>query len=418
MIPQKPFDTYKWRWLSVQPTESLLLPPIFLGVLRALEVCEGEHFSDSSLRTALEIVERENEILLKGKKGKPLKLARSETRNLFRNSKQYWTGTGLLVPIRGIIKFTSLGHKVAEGGVTQGEFAAIMVQQTVLPNPATYTETELKKWRDAGLEIRPLELILQILEALGETSDLSDVFLTPDELIKVVIPLAGEKVEGKAIAGILLKVRSGEITTEAWPDCATDANDKRLAREFLLFLSNYGICRYVEGRANADGRFYLDELFDVDAVSSLTQASIFHSNKEAEDVIEAVRNSPLPSIIERQRTKITVLSRPGQPKFRKQVLEASEGCCLITGERITEVLEAAHIIPVSSGGTDERDNGICLRVDIHRLFDSGNIRIRPTGELQFSDVVEASGNYKLLPPEIMLPTFVKPANLEWRDKYW
>ncbi|MBT6050866.1 MAG: HNH endonuclease [Candidatus Scalindua sp.] len=392
------------------PTESLLEPPIFLGVLRALKACEGSSPSDQDVYNALSLVEKETK--------SRVKLARERDRNLLRNSGQYWKGTGLLLPSSGTIELTLLGHKVAEGGVTQGEFAAIMVQQTTLPNLSTYKDTELKKWRNAGLEIKPLALILQVLETLGEISNPTDVFLTPDELIKVVIPLAGTKMEGAAIAKMLLKIRSGKVSVEGWPDCAPADNDKRLAREFLLFLSNYGICRYIAGKTNAEGRFYLDELFDVDAVSSLTQASIFDGNKEAEDVIEAVRSSPLPSIIERQRTKTTVLSRPGQPKFRKQVLEASEGCCLITGERITEVLEAAHIIPVSSGGTDERDNGICLRIDIHRLFDSGNIRIRPTGELQFSDVVEVSGNYKLLPPEIMLPSFVKTANLEWRVKYW
>jgi predicted restriction endonuclease len=125
----------------------------------------------------------------------------------------------------------------------------------------------------------------------------------------------------------------------------------------------------------------------------------------------------LPSLIERQRTTTTVLSRQGQPKFRKQILRISQGQCLITGERIGEVLEAAHIIPVTSGGADETDNGICLRVDIHRLFDSGNIRLRPSGELQFSDAIKTSQNYGILPQSIVIPSFIKMANVEWRYKY-
>ena len=410
MIPKKPFDSYKWRWLSVQPTESLLSPPVFLGVLRALENCEGLPPSDQVVYDALSLVQEETQ--------STATLARRPDRNLLRNSGQYWTGTGLLIPASGVIELTSLGHKVAEGRVTQGEFAAIMVQQTVLPNPKTYTESELKKWKDTNLEIKPLALILQILEYLGEVFNPAQAFLTPDELIKVVIPLAGEMVVSTNIAKILLEVRTGKISTTGWPDCAPGANDKRLAREFLLFLSNYGICRYVTGKTNADGQFYLDELFDVDAVSSLTKASIFHDDKEAEEVIDAIRSSPLPSIIERQRTKTTVLSRPEQPRFRKQVLEVSKGKCLLTGEEIKEVLEAAHIIPVNCGGTDVKDNGICLRVDIHRLFDSGNIRIQPTGELNLSDAVKNSGNYNILPPKIIIPAFIAMANIEWRDKYW
>lgn len=410
MIPIKPFPNYKWRWLSVQPTESLLKPPIFLGVLRALEKCEGLSPSDEAVFEALTIVEQET--------SSPVTLARSRERNLLRNSGQYWKGTGLLLPATGKIGLTALGHKVAQGKVTQGEFAAIMVQQTILPNPETYKEEDFKNWQNAGLEIKPLSLILQILENLGEIASPASAYMTPNELIKVIIPLAGEKKTSLQIAEILLKVRAGTMSTSGWPDCAPAANDKRLAREFLLFLSNYGLCRYVsESSQEYDGRYYLDELFDVSALSSVTSASIFNSEQEANDVIEAVRNSPLPSIIERQRTMTTVLARPSQPKFRKHVLKASLNQCLITGESINEVLEAAHIIPVNSGGTDEKDNGFCLRVDIHRLFDSGNIRIQSDGRLNFSDAVVNSRNYRALPKKIIIPSYVRIANVEWREKY-
>lgn len=409
MIPVKPFDTYKWRWLSVQPTESLLRPPIFLGVLRALEKCQGLSPSDQTVFDALALVEAETQ--------SPVKLARDKERNLLRNSGQYWKGTGLLSPSHGKIELTALGLKVAQGRVTQGEFAAIMVQQTVLPNPEIYNEEELKKWRDAGLQIKPLSLILEILENLGEMGGINSAFLTPNELIQAVIPLAGVKTPSEIISQLLLDLRSGRASTAGWPDCAPEANDKRLAREFLLFLANYGICRPVSATSEYDSKYYLDEIFDVEAISAITSASIFNTDEEAAQVLEAVRHSPLPSIIERQRTVTTVLARPGQPKFRKKVLKVSGDQCLLTGEKIVEVLEAAHIIPVNSGGTDEQDNGICLRVDIHRLFDSGNIRLRPSGELQFSDAVIASENYKLLPSKIVIPAFVRIAHIEWRDKY-
>lgn len=409
MTPVKPFDTYKWRWLSVQPTEGLLNPPVFLGVLRALEKCEGLSPSDDKVYDALQLVDEETH--------STVRLARDKDRNLLRNSGQYWKGTGLLKPSHGLIQLTSLGHKVADGRVTQGEFAAIMVQQTVLPNPETYKESESTKWKSAGLEIKPLFLILQILEELGEIAGSVGAYLTSNELIRVVIPLAGMKLNGLNIAQNLLKVRAEETSTAGWPDCAPEANDKRLAREFLLFLSNYGICRYVHGASEYDGKFYLDELFDVDAISSLTSASIFNSDTEANDVISAVRGSSLPSIIERQRTITTVLSRPGQPKFRKQILSLSNNRCLLTNEAISEILEAAHIIPVTSGGIDHEENGICLRVDIHRLFDSGNIRLSPTGNLNFSDSVKFSDSYKVLPSKVVIPKFVNPANLEWREKY-
>lgn len=409
LTPTKPFDTYKWRWLSVQPTEGLLKPSVFLGVLRALDRCEGLSPSHQSVYDALQLVEKET--------NSTVSLARKPDRNLLRNSGQYWKGTGLLSRSHGLIQLTALGHKVSEGRVTQGEFAAIMVQQTVLPNPETYKETELEKWASAGLEIRPLALILQILESLGEGSGITEAYLTPNELIRVVIPLAGMKNKADQIAQTLIGVRTNKINIDGWPNCAPEANDRRLAREFLLFLSNYGICRCVSADSEYDARHYLDELFDVDAVTSVTNASIFKSDEESKDVIDAIRHSALPSIIERQRTVATVLSRIGQPKFRKKILDLSKSRCLLTGESITEVLEAAHIIPVTNGGADTDDNGICLRVDIHRLFDSGNIRILPTGDLKFSDAIKASGNYKTLPSKIIIPSFVNAENVKWRDKY-
>ena len=81
------------------------------------------------------------------------------------------------------------------------------------------------------------------------------------------------------------------------------------------------------------------------------------------------------------------------------------------------MLEAAHIVPVTNGGADTEDNGLCLRVDIHRLFDSGNIRLKADGALTLSEAVAASGNYGGLPQNIPLPAFVNPANVSWRDSY-
>ena len=154
--PIKPFPTYKWRWLSYAPTESLLNPPVFLGVLRVLARHEDQAPSNPAIAKELAKVKSET--------GTRVDLVRTPERNLIRNSGQYWKGTGLLLPDRGDIHLTPLGRNVAQGKVTQGEFAAIIVQQTVLPNPWTYSKQEVAKWQAAGLEIRPLSLILEVLE--------------------------------------------------------------------------------------------------------------------------------------------------------------------------------------------------------------------------------------------------------------
>jgi HNH endonuclease len=407
MTPQKPFETYKWRWFSVAPTEGLLNPPVFLGALRVFARHEGVAPADPIIAAELKIVQSETHT--------SVDLARTPDRNLIRNSGQYWKGTGLLVKQSGTICLTAFGRRVAEGHITPGEFAAIIVQQTVLPNPWTNSPDEIAKWKTANLEIRPLQLILEIIEILGRENTESS-YLTNKELTQVVIPLAGIKATSLDIAQKIFLFRAEKLNVSRWPNCVPAANDRRLAREFLLFLSNFGLLELKADGSNEDQRFYLKELFDVKSAIIPIDASIFEAS--AEQAIDEIRHSSLPSIIQRQRTLATVSRRSGQDKFRSEILKAYSGSCLLTKVTISNVLEAAHIVPVSYGGSDDNNNGFCLRVDIHRLFDSGNLRIKSTGELLLSEVAVASSNYSFLPSRIAIPSFVNPANLAWREKYY
>jgi hypothetical protein len=289
--PIKPFDTYKWRWLSVQPTEGLLKAPVFLGVLRALQQHEGEAYSSTSLRDRLQQVKDET--------GTTVSLARDPDRNIFRNSGQYWRGTGLLESVPGEIRLTSLGQRVASGVITHDEFAALMIRNTVLPNPRTYTQDEIRKWRDADLRIKPFELILATMSTLGNSRGLSEAYLTPNELIKIVIPLAGAKEPVEVIAHSVYRFRHG-LNMAGWPDCAPAANDKRLAREFLLFLENFDICRVTPAQNTYDQRFVLDELL-YDVVEIETRDSFLEDDDKVEDEIAASRASVFPVLIERKR---------------------------------------------------------------------------------------------------------------------
>ena len=73
----------------------------------------------------------------------------------------------------------------------------------------------------------------------------------------------------------------------------------------------------------------------------------------------------------RNRTlaKIWEIQREDQSSFRQQLL-ALDRCCAISEEVCEEALEAAHIVPARAGGREILSNGILLRVDLHRLFDS------------------------------------------------
>lgn len=409
MPPVKPFDSYKWRWLSVQPSEGLLKAPVFLGVLRALSRQEGQAFSSDALRQDLKRVQSQT--------GSSVMLARSTERNLFRNSGQYWKGTGLISPNSGVIELTNLGRRIASGAITNDEFAALMISNTVLPNPLTYQSSEIKKWQDAGLRIKPFEVILNALRQLRVSYGLEQSFLTPNELIKIVIPLAGNKIAIESIADAIFEYRNDMLSVEAWPDCAPAANDKRLAREFLLFLEYFGICQaeYVGGR-NADAKFSLIADEAIDYVSDGEQ-SLFENAELEEDSIAQAQASNVPLIIERTRVSVSLLSRPNQSRFRKDVLSAGHGACVITQERTPQVIEAAHIIPVREGGTDEASNGFCMRVDIHRLYDAGKIRIRPDGNLLISDSIQDAVSYRDLPVVIEVPGYVDINKLAWREEY-
>ena len=405
--PVKPFDTYKWRWLSVQPTEGLLKAPVFLGVLRALQRFEGQPYSSEDLRDRL--------VQVKTETGTPIDLARTPDRNIFRNSGQYWRGTGLLEAVRGEVQLTSLGHRVANGVITHDEFAALMIRNTVLPNPRTYSQQEIDKWRAAGLRIKPFELILAIMSQLGRTHGLKEAHLSPNELIKIVIPLAGAKESVEAIAHNVRRFRHG-LNIAGWPDCAPASNDKRLAREFLLFLENFDICRTAPAQNRYAQQFILDELLH-DVVEVETTDSFIEDNDKVEDEIAASRASVFPILIERKRVTTQAMARPGQWRFRRDVLGAAEGQCLLTGETIPDVLEAAHIIPVGHGGRDEVGNGFCLRIDIHRLYDAGKLRVLSDGKIHLSDQVSDAVSYSNLPNEIVFPDPVLTANVDWRNQY-
>ena len=71
----------------------------------------------------------------------------------------------------------------------------------------------------------------------------------------------------------------------------------------------------------------------------------------------------------RRRGTIWAIQRGQQGEFRQQLLAMDE-CCAVTGEKCKSVLEAAHIVPAHEGGCEAPSNGILLRADIHRLFDS------------------------------------------------
>lgn len=76
--------------------------------------------------------------------------------------------------------------------------------------------------------------------------------------------------------------------------------------------------------------------------------------------------------------------RLGQGTFRALITDNYQRRCAVTGEKALPVLDAAHIRPVGSGGQHRLDNGLLLRTDVHRLFDTGYVTVTPDGRFLVS----------------------------------
>lgn len=83
-------------------------------------------------------------------------------------------------------------------------------------------------------------------------------------------------------------------------------------------------------------------------------------------------------------TPTLIQPRLGQGGFRYAVTERYERRCAITGERSLPALEAAHIKPYRENGPHLVSNGLLLRADLHRLFDTGYVTITPDYRVKVS----------------------------------
>ena len=69
-------------------------------------------------------------------------------------------------------------------------------------------------------------------------------------------------------------------------------------------------------------------------------------------------------------TMRTVRARIGQGQFRQELLNRFGNMCAFTGTCHTAALDAAHLYSYAEEGEHRVDEGLLLRKDMHRLFDS------------------------------------------------
>ncbi|MDR1042605.1 MAG: AlwI family type II restriction endonuclease [Clostridiales Family XIII bacterium] len=407
--PKMPFHGFKWKWASLQCTEGINDPVVLLGVLFRMRKLErqGTKIKYSSNEFGAELAELSRDVSdsiginLAGRKGE---------RNLIRNSGQYWKALHLIPADSrsGVITLTDFGKRVADHDISQSEFAAVIIRTFTLPNSITQTPHEVEQWRKHGIEIHPLKLILEILQQLQKEKE---DFISVEELVRIIIPLSGNKAELPDYVNFILAYRHDEIRISDWPDFIPDANDLRIAREYLLFLNNYGYITKIGDADRMSERYEYNHGLDAE-IKEIISGGI--PNETIQAALEAIRKTEAVSEVERKRVQ-NAQNRPNQARFRKCVLSAYERC-VITHVAMPEVLEAAHIKPRKYKGEDTIANGFPMRVDVHVLFDSGHLRISDDGIVELS--TRARMDYGAFPPRIVIPDTINREFLRWRwDNY-
>lgn len=403
--PVLPFPGFKWKWASLQPTESLNRPDLFVGVLRALENNIGKPKSHPDFNKALKKVEAEIGIL------NGPRLARDNQRNIIRNAGQYWKVLDVLGP-QGPITLTNLGLDYANRRISARDFAIHTVLNHRLPS-SVYPQSERSDWVKAGIEFRPLLLILEIISKLT-TLDNQNGFISECELGYIVQPLSAITRNPERIAQAIVDHRDGQLDISDWPKpVESGANDRRVSDEFLLFMANHDLLTRVGG-ARSDKKYGFGSALpeDVTVLKNLARSGGLVGNQGIEPEVVRVSNQ-----VARRRVNREVLARPEQRRFRDEVLAASGGTCFLTGTRLPSVLEAAHIRPVSYNGSDLVENGLCLRSDIHTLFDANRIRIDNNGLVSYSPNVKADFAYSNLPIQVNFLPYINRAEVAWRWEY-
>ena len=314
-VPILPFNGYKWKWASVAPTEGINDPVVLLGVLSRIAKLSDRNLRYSSDEFQAELIDLSRD--LEGS-GVNVDIAgRGGSRNLIRNSGQYWKALNLIPNGGGgRIQVTPFGRKVAENSITQSEFSATVLMTYTLPNPNIQSKEECQMWAKAGIKLQPLRMLLEITRGLSDDlQDESQAYLTKEELVKIVIPLSAYKsITIDDYVGYVKLYRKKELDISHWANVCPMANDKRMAREFMLFLSYYGYFNIKE--IDEQEAFFYN--FDIDdEIQEILGKDIYTD----EQCLEFLRSSGVTLETERKLIvgNIKRNSRGAlQPKFRKE----------------------------------------------------------------------------------------------------
>ncbi|MGV7219472.1 HNH endonuclease [Bradyrhizobium sp. UFLA05-112] len=207
---------------------------------------------------------------------------------------------------------------------------------------------------------------------------------------------------------------------EAWrlygPNNGTDSENE-LVRKIQLFAAKRSKA-FTPTSDPVIGCIELSEVITLDDAAFVTPESCGHSFPREvvklkyfsdPDGIAASIDKPVPSVPpfvlvvgDPTRKPVRRKERKGQSLFRREILRNYGNKCCISGDSVEALLEAAHIQPYINELSNHAQNGICLRVDLHRLFDAGLLTVNGDFEIVVSAKLKGT-TYAGLKGKIQLP---------------
>ncbi|GGN91493.1 HNH endonuclease [Saccharibacillus kuerlensis] len=147
----------------------------------------------------------------------------------------------------------------------------------------------------------------------------------------------------------------------------------------------------------------------------------FISNKNGELILEEeesfLARRPYPNKREWQEVSILKPLRRQNP-FRNKILELYNNQCAICNITNSTVLRAAHIWPVSDGGKEEVQNGICLCVIHEVAYDANLFEITDEGYIILNTDDDLKIDYFKIRPPLEKDAYPSAFNIIKRKEYF
>ncbi|QLE58087.1 HNH endonuclease [Nostoc sp. TCL26-01] len=147
-------------------------------------------------------------------------------------------------------------------------------------------------------------------------------------------------------------------------------------------------------------------------------AKLLNDNNDYKYIESDEASEYIPIMKDRRETVFRqIKERRGQRKFRDLLRQCYGDQCMITGIKLLDVLEAAHISPYRGDEDNHTDNGLLLRADLHTLFDLNLLGINPESlEVRFHPKAMET-NYQKLDGRKLRCSKYKPSQLALESRW-